>query len=550
MESPTHEQLQAFETRLSRIEKSLGISSAPSVNKSATTVTPTTSATVPPRSSLPPISRAETKPGNWLGIIGIICFIFAAGFIIKLSIDSGWLTPPRQIGLAVLFGVSLIFGGIKFQKNDLAYLSLLPAAGIIILYLSAFASHRFYSLVSFEVALALTSTVSVICIWLYVQIKHDLYALSAAVGAYCSPLILDLNVENTFTIYYFIICSMAFATISIWLRSRTLTILAAYLAIIITGIIDEGLHNDSVVAISLAIHFFIFAVGTYLYSDLSKTPLSAKEASSFLPVLLIFYAVEYFFIEKMVPDLAPWISLSFAGFLLGLYYSAKSLFPNSSLASLPLLVNFTTIVVFHSAYLEILPEDIRPWLFIAIVLGYSFAPEKYMGEVKNKFSLPRYAILLILLIEYISMLSHVIADNSLSWLVVSLASASTLWIILAKGPSRIRNVSHNDQALLGGTHLLAIVSLYRLGDPYGSLAVSSLWLLYGVFVIVLSCWKKDETMAKSALLALGFAAAKALLYDAASAPTLVRIVCLLLTGAVLYGAGFFLRRISHWNQPH
>jgi hypothetical protein len=59
--------------------------------------------------------------------------------------------------------------------------------------------------------------------------------------------------------------------------------------------------------------------------------------------------------------------------------------------------------------------------------------------------------------------------------------------------------------------------------------------------------RKDQVMAKSALFVLGFAAAKALLYDAASAPTLVRIVCLMLTGAVLYGCGFFMRKVADWK---
>lgn len=54
-------------------------------------------------------------------------------------------------------------------------------------------------------------------------------------------------------------------------------------------------------------------------------------------------------------------------------------------------------------------------------------------------------------------------------------------------------------------------------------------------------------MAKSALFVLGFAAGKALLYDAASAPTVVRIGCLLLTGAVLYGCGLLMRKIAHWK---
>jgi len=59
---------------------------------------------------------------------------------------------------------------------------------------------------------------------------------------------------------------------------------------------------------------------------------------------------------------------------------------------------------------------------------------------------------------------------------------------------------------------------------------------------------KNKTMANSAIPVLGFAAGKALLFDAASAPTIVRIGCLALTGAVLYGCGFFMRKIKNWDE--
>lgn len=91
-------------------------------------------------------------------------------------------------------------------------------------------------------------------------------------------------------------------------------------------------------------------------------------------------------------------------------------------------------------------------------------------------------------------------------------------------------------------------ALYQLTEDVSSLAVSASWLFYAVAVMGFAFIRKDELMAKSALLVLAFAAGKALLYDAASAPTTIRIFCLLLTGAVLYGCGFFMRRIAHWKR--
>ncbi len=243
----------------------------------------------------------STKAGNWLGIVAVICFVLAAGFIIKLSIQSGWLTPQRQLVLAILFGISLVLLGIKLLNTDRSYASLLPAAGAIILYLTAFAAYRLYFLISFQTGIVLTSIISGLCIWLYIKIKHDLYAITAAIGAFLAPIVLELDHNAIFSLYYYIICSLTFATLSIWVQSRTLTVISAYLAILVTSYIGFQLDQDLLIAVVLASYFFIYTLGTYFYTQLTGKQLTEKEAWSLFPVLLIFYAMEYYFIDRIQP---------------------------------------------------------------------------------------------------------------------------------------------------------------------------------------------------------------------------------------------------------
>jgi hypothetical protein len=102
--------------------------------------------------------------------------------------------------------------------------------------------------------------------------------------------------------------------------------------------------------------------------------------------------------------------------------------------------------------------------------------------------------------------------------------------------------------LLVVAHVLAISGLYRLTYPHGSFAITASWLLYSVFIISVAYYRKEKVMAKSALLVLALSAGKALLYDAASTPTPVRIFCLIFTGAVLYGSGFMMKKIAEWEN--
>lgn len=489
----------------------------------------------------------DEKPVNWLGIVAIFCFVLAAGFIIKLSIDSGWLTPARQIGLSALLGFSLIGFGIKFLSSDRDYASLLPGAGVIILYMTSLAAHLYYNLISFEMAVVFVGLVSAICIGLYIKIRNDIYAITASLGAYLSPLLLGGNSFVEFSLSYFIIASLAFAVISIFVKSRVLLLISANLAILMTAAIGYNLNQNLMVAIMLALHFMIFSLSTYFYSKRNKTPLTNDEAWGFFPVLIGFYGMEYYFTNQISPILAPWISLGFTGVLLGLYVSAKKLFPNG-LGSQKLILTFTTLVCFHSVYIELLPDTLHPWLLVFILLIVAFIPNSLLNKNKtDTYSIPLIAIGVIAIIEYVSIVFNLFDKGQFSWMVVSVATLMAIWALLINKSELIKEKTENYYGLLASAHIMAIFGFYRLTTDMGSLAVSATWLGYAVAVMLFASTRKDGIMAKSALIVLLFAAGKALLYDASNAPTLLRIICLLMTGAVLYGCGFFMKKVSTWN---
>lgn len=491
---------------------------------------------------------ASHKQGYWLGYIAVLCFILAAIFIIKLSVETGWLTPERQIGIAFLFGVGLIGCGLKVLPLDREYASLLPAAGIIVLYLTTFAAHRLYFLWSFQAALVVSTLVSAVCIGLYLRIRHDVYSIAASIGTYLAPLALNISANTEFALYYFLICSCTFATISLWVESRTLTVISAYLAILISGIVGLSLGEETFIAVMLALQFLVFAIGTYFYTGQLRKPMTEFEGWAFFPVLVIFYAMEYFYISRVYPSWAPWVSMGFVCILIALYLSAKRYFPDRVIGSQSLIMAFATVVFFHSVYLELLPNDVRPWLFVLLVLGRAFIPSRRFPQ-GNPWSLlvPMLAIFAILSIEFSNMVYELLQEECpYQWLFVSICSFASIWVLLLYKNEKVEKKEEFGLLVLVTAHVLAIMILYQLFGE--SLAVSASWLLYAVCVISIAFFNKDKVMAKSALLILSVAAGKALLYDAASAPTIVRSVCLLLTGVVLYGCGFVIKKIAAWTS--
>lgn len=550
------ERLKSIESRLTNIERTLTITTPKKPISPPEFVEPAKEAYQTPFFQTKPEPRPPAKPGNLLGLVATLCFILAATFIVKLVIDTGWLTPKRQIGLAYLLGLSLIGAGFKFLKIDREYASLLPGAGIIILYLTTIAANQFYAIFSFEVALVVIAMISILCIWLYTKIQHDTYPMIAAIGAYGSPLLLGVNFNPSyanFSLYYFVVCSFVFVGLSIWSRSRLLLIIAAYLAIFVNASVGFNINNPGMLlAVILAIHFLIFSIGTYAYSRYLNQPLNENESFAILPALILFYAMEYYFIGRAFPGFAPWISLGFLAVILGLYFSAKKWFSVQSLPSQETILAFATVVAFHSIYLVLLPTYVRPWLFPIIVLGLAWLPSKYLQEANKNFSelrlaFPYLAVLAIIAIEYVRMCGQLLETINLYWLLVSLVAIASIWTLFFKKKELLRQNEEYKYLLLYAAHLLTVIGLYQLAKTYGSLAVSASWLFYAVIILTLAFIRKDVIMGKSATIVLGIAAAKALLYDVASAPTIVRILCLLLTGIVLYGAGFLMRKFTAWK---
>lgn len=497
--------------------------------------------------------------GNWLGGIAVVCFVLAAGFIIKLSIDSGWLTPVRQVGIAALFGLTLIAAGLilidRVRNDDRGYISYLPAAGIITLYLTCFTAHLGYKLIDMHWAVGLSACISAICVWLYSELRHDLYAITAAIGAYIAPVIVDSPGSSVFAVYYFAMCSIAFSVIATWIDSRILTAVSAYLAIFVTG--SLGLQKTIPIAISsaLAFHFVIFTLGTYAHTKRTQRPLSEKEAYAFFPVLLVFYVLEYGIIQSIAPGAAPWFSLLFAAFLFAVYTFARKRSVQQKLASQGMILSFVTVVVVHSVYIELIPDSFRPWLFSILMFGLGLSARLLPNRseilssksIPTPLRVPAVAFAIVVLIEYVTTVFRLIGEDRDKVLLTGLLSLAASWTAIILRRDKSSESGFNHIGILAAAHVIAILALYQLAQPAGSFAVSACWLIYAGVVIALAFHQKDKWMAKSAMMVLALAAAKALLYDTSEAPAVVRIACLLLTGLVLYGSGFALRRVDSWQ---
>ena len=161
--------------------------------------------------------------------------------------------------------------------------------------------------------------------------------------------------------------------------------------------------------------------------------------------------------------------------------------------------------------------------------------------------LPILVIKIIVIVEYIRMVACLMT-HQMEYMLVTLISIISIWYTIFKFQARAERAESLRQALLLAAHFITMCAIATMLITSNSFTVSFFWLLYSTVVMYFANVRKDTLMAKSTLLVLVISTGKALLIDTESSTAIVRIACLILTGAVLFGSGMFLRKIDQWKQ--
>lgn len=235
-----------------------------------------------------------------------------------------------------------------------------------------------------------------------------------------------------------------------------------------------------------------------------------------------------------------WISLGFAAFIYFLYWRASK--ANLKIESTEMVHTFLSVVIFHSGYIQLVPAEGKPWLLPVIILGL------YLSEQReNKPGLSavlKIMFFIVGLLEFFKLCFNLIADANLLNVVPALFTIAIGSFYYFKGGRQVKN---KEELFLSLLHIISILSLYRIAYDYGTLAVSVAWGLYSVIILVLGYFNRHAILAKSSLIVLMVTTIKALIYDASQASSGSRIGTLILTGIILYGAGYLFQKINKWK---
>src|SRR5579885_3369099 len=116
-------------------------------------------------------------------------------------------------------------------RSDRAYAGLLPAGGVVILFLSVYGAHLYYAFIGASAALSAVLLICVLSLWLCQAFQSTLYAFFAVAGTYSAPFLLhSIFLDVSDLAIYYSCWSVVFCWFSIRVGTRSVYLLALYLA--------------------------------------------------------------------------------------------------------------------------------------------------------------------------------------------------------------------------------------------------------------------------------------------------------------------------------
>lgn len=556
------DRLAAIENRLGRLEQLVQAMAASSMRTDAPKPAPGSglpvSAAKPMNSAAAKLpmqaKQAAEKPGsdsvsvtNILGWTGATALVLAAAYLIRLAIDSGWLTPERQIALAILGGFALIGTGLWLRSSDRGYASLLPAGGLVVHFLSIYGAHIYYHLISANVAAAAVVLACFGALWLGRLFESELYALFAVVGSYSAPFLLPHLAGSVIDlVVYYSAWSVLFSIYSIWVGARRVYLLAAYMALLGFNAIwvNMGPAEWGAALVFQVVQFAIFLGGAVVFSISRNSPMDQNTALVHLPLLLIFYMIQYGLLRQHMPEAAPWIAAGSAALLLFGYLVARH-FLEAPLKSGGVLVGaYATLVLFHAGYLESVPIEWAPWFALTLLPVLAVYLFLRGGEATVIWPV-RLGAGAVFAINYLRVIAHANLHIVPAHEVLALVYAAQLYAAYYYS-RRLPSLEALGGPLLYAGHIALMGAALQIFD--GRLAVSFAWGVVGIACLAIALQKQDKLLGKSSLLIFAASAAKVLLFDLSGAAPLVRIACLFVLGVTLYGGGWMYRKVDSMEK--
>jgi len=583
----------ALEAEIARL-RSGSPTPAPLVESSRPTPVATAETVPPPAEPTATPSPGEAHLERWfggrfLGWAAVGLLLLAAAYFLQVAFQNGLIGPFGQVSLGVLGGAGLCAVGYAVHRRGAwLFAQMLSAAGVAILYLSAFASFGYYDLLPTDRAGIYLALIVALTAGLAIAYPARGIAVLALVGGLVAPLLLssDRDPYVAFFVYLALLDAgmLAVALARGWRTLAPLTLVGVQA--LFWGWANANYHPEKLTAVLLfqaavfllhtghdvllpvlrrrpagAVRIvdlvlnaaFLAAAGTaFLYDDLGPW------LPTFAVAAAIAYAVQSRVVQLREPADAPlqlalvavgfsflavafalrleagWIGVAWAVQGLGLWwYGLRVRYgPIRALGSALLLLAVVQVLFGglwaspYPAYHE--PDPLSPagWLHQG----------EFLWPVFNRYAFPGVLVTACLLAAaYLArtMLPPRPGAERTVWLVAVLAGLLLGLVVLSTDVTRF-------------VRLLELRNAWSSYDSFSlaGMSLTILWALYAALVLAVGFWRDSRLLRTAALGLFGLAMVKALLWDSAALAGVSRAVAFFVLAVVMGAAAWVYQRLE------
>jgi hypothetical protein len=536
--------------RITDIETRLGIAT----RNNAERVAPIQRPAPQPRQEPSRAPRSDSFGGKFLGGVAVLCFVVAAGYFLRLAIESGWLTPLRQVLLAGVFGFTLIVTGLRLHRLDKGYGAILAAGGNTVLFLAVIFAHVFYRLIGAETCMALLLATSALSLYLFSILNHSFFIVTAIVGSYSAPHLLSHNFYGqVFSLGYLLVLDVLFCVLAIKSQVRRIIPIAAYFALFGVQIVSswgaEDTISKSTWIVFDTLQFTIFTAATFWYSVSLRAPLSRLESWFLAPIPVIFYMLQHGRIELLAPQYLGVFGLLFGVAIIFAQLHAGRRLGVTLPESFGALGGVATAIVMHTWYHEVVPEALAPLTSVAFLLGVPWL-SKILGKVADSWTIWLLVVIAVgsdyvALVDSQPMAAGPLGLSGYSALIGTLLITGGVLCDRQRFDGLVRGLflaAGSYQLVLAGDRLASYLF------PGVTVIASAFAALVALALMLIAYSKIDRVLARVSLLLFSITAYQFLFSDLAGATGTVRIIALLVVGSILYAGGFVLRKLESKAQ--
>jgi uncharacterized membrane protein len=514
---------------------------------------------------------------RWLGWAAVALILFATAFFLKYAFDNRWIGELGRVTIGVTGGVTLAALGYRYHKRRWRVFSqILTAGGVVLLYLSTYASLGYYHLATQKAAFVYITILIAEAAALALLYDAPAIAVMALIGGFLNPILLrsDRDQYRSFFGYIFALDVGTLALLKQWPGLSSLAFFGTHLLFWLWY--GDNYHPRKLAAV------MIFQTAVFLafllahlarrflkrkeiefddLSSLTKSPLTLVSAFEDFWLLLInpylFFATSYFLLNGNHHD---WMGVFAIGMALVYAAAAKLMLDRRATTRAEMLLLIGVALTFVTLAIPIQLKS--NWITIAWAVegvailwtGIEMKSQRLRAIAHALFGL---AILKLAFWDtpwgHRAPFTPVVNKYFLSSLFVIVCLFAAGWLYEKLG-NRMQIAARVFQIVLlvvalitlwflltveTYTYFAARAALQKTAEGYqhehwlGQMALSVLWSIYAAVLAAVGFVRRSPAIRWAALSLFALTVVKVMLIDIAVLQQLYRIIAFLVLGLLL-----------------